>query len=211
LSRFLFLPRAGICHRARNLSGRLLLAAGLMLASASVVSASESVPSLPEPPIGLDAALRQAVQTHPSIRSRVAEVRAAGHDRDAAEWARYPALSADANQTEQGDTQSTARVQLPLWTAGRISGQIELARAGLAAAEFSVIEAEQSILLQTASAYAELLRAQVKLQAATVNLTELERLQALIGRRVGTEISPQADATLASARVQQARTERIQY
>lgn len=181
-----------------------------MLAAAAVVSASESVSSVPEPAIGLDAALRQAVQTHPSIRSRAAEVRAAGHDRDAAEWAPYPAFSADVNQTEEGGSQSTARVQLPLWTAGRISGQIELARAGLTAAEFSVIEAEQTVLLQTATAYADLLRAQAKLQAATINLSELERLQALIGRRVGTEISPQADATLASARVQQARTERIQ-
>ncbi len=159
----------------------------------------------------LEVALRAAVQQHPSIQVRRAELRAAGHDLDAAAWARFPSVSLDSNQGTEGDAQATARIQQPLWTGGRISGQIDSASADVDAARASVIEAEQSILLETVSAFSNVQRASGQLAAAAANVAEHQRLFELIKRRAGTEVSPMADTTLASARLQQARTDQIQF
>lgn len=161
-------------------------------------------------PLSLDEALAKVVRTHPEVAQRESDVRAAASDQASARWQRFPTLSAESAQLEAGGVQTTLRVQQPLWTGGRITAQIEAADRAQTAAVEAVAVTRQDLQLQTVMAFAEQWRAEMRQRAARANVSEHERLYEMIQRRVASEVSPRSDATLAAARLQQARTELIQ-
>lgn len=163
------------------------------------------------PMITLEYALIAAVNTHPTIKSKLGELKAAVSDVEGAEWTRYPTLSVGTYRTDAGISQTSLKVEQPLWSGGRITGQIEAARSIATEADVTVTEAQQTILIQTAAAYTELVRASEKLRVAEQNVAEHKRLFEMIERRVETKVSPTSDVTLAMARLQAARNEAIQY
>lgn len=197
---------------------RCLWAGCLVLLSQQAALASEPAPrhkvvSLQEISArpALEQLLRRAVLTHPSILAQRGQKRVAEADYETAQWARYPSLVAEASQGGQTGQGTLARITQPLWTGGRITGQIDSAQAGIVIASATVAETEQTVLQETAQAYAELLRARARLKAARDNVAEHERLYQMILRRARTEVSPQSDVTLASGRLQQALSEQIQF
>ena len=158
-----------------------LWAGCLVLLSQQAVLASEPAPRsslVTVKEIGarptLDQLLRQAVLTHPSILAQRGQKRVAEADYETAQWARYPTLVVEASQGGQSGQGTLARITQPLWTGGRITGQIDSAQAGIVIAQASVAETEQTVLQDTAQAYAELLRARARLQAARDNVAEQE-------------------------------------
>ena len=161
--------------------------------------------------LSLTTALRSAVTTYPSITAQRGQKRVAEADFETAKWGRFPTLTAEATRSEFGSSQTVARLQQPLWTGGRLTGQIRNTEAGVQAADASIAETEQSIMLETVAAYFEMLRAAARLKAADENVAEHQRLHQLITRRARTEVSPESDVTLATARLQTAISERIQF
>lgn len=151
----------------------------------------------------------EAAERHPSVLQARRQAQAAGFDVESAQWGRFPSVSSQL-RSDSNLTQSLAKVEQPLWTGGKLTSRIELSEANLRAAEAGIREAEFTALSQVATAFFEALRLEQRLQNATLNVTEHERLVALIKRRSEAEISPPADTTLAQARLQQAVSERIQ-
>lgn len=192
-ARDVWLPRAQAC----------LLA--LLLASVASARAAEVPLGMP-----LSQAFMLALQSHPSIAARVGDKDAAGHRLDAAEWLRYPTLSAQRSEDREGRGSVTTRIELPLWTGGQISGQIDGARASLDAAGWAVIQAQQEILIKVATGYSELGRVAARQAVARANVAEHDRLVALIERRVASQINAPSDAIQARARLAQARAELVQ-
>lgn len=154
--------------------------------------------------------LQAAAGQNPQVTAKKLQRQAALLDLEAAEWARYPSLSAEVRTERQSGAQSQARIEQPVWTAGRLTSQIERAKSQAEVANWSALELQQEILAQTVGAFFDTLRLQDRLQTADENVSEHERLLQLIERRAGTEISPQADVVLAQARLQQAITDRLQ-
>ncbi len=154
--------------------------------------------------------LTEAQFNHPSVKLRRSETRAAVAELQTAHWGRYPALSAEL-QAGKGADEAIARLQQPLWTGGRLTGQIKRAEANLGAAEAKVEQARQAILLEAGQVFFEHLRLKARLLAAQANVAEHRRLQEVIERRVQAEVSPATDATQARARLQQAISERLQF
>lgn len=153
--------------------------------------------------------LEEAAQKHPTVMQARRQAQAAGFDVESAQWGRFPTVSSQL-RSDSNLTQSLAKVEQPLWTGGKLTSRIELSEANLRAAEAGIREAEFTALSQVATAFFEALRLEQRLQYATLNVAEHERLVALIKRRTEAEISPPADTTLAQARLQQAISERIQ-
>jgi adhesin transport system outer membrane protein len=147
---------------------------------------------------------------HPSILQARSQAQSAGFELDAAKWGKFPTVSSEV-RSDSAYAQSIAKVEQPLWAGGRIEGRIELGEANLRVAEAGIRDAELNALTQVGSAFFEWLRLHSRLQTALQNVQEHQRLAQLIGRRVESEISPPADATLAEARLQQAITERLQF
>lgn len=156
----------------------------------------------------IDRVLREALTTNPNVKAARGGVQAAGHELDGAKWARFPTLSTEV-QTQTGSPQTTARVEQPLWTGGRITGQINAADAKKVIAEADLSKAEMDVLQQTANAFFEVIRHEARLRIATDNENEHERLLNAIRRRVEAEVSPQTDETQAAARKYQATNERL--
>lgn len=158
----------------------------------------------------LSAVLQEARRSHPSVRLRQSELQVATTELQTARWGRYPSLSTEIIAAKGAD-QSLARVQQPLWTGGRLTGQIALAEANVSASEATVTEAQQAIVLEAGQAFFESLRFAARLEAAQANELEHQRLLDVIERRVKAEVSPSTDATQARARLQQAIAERLQF
>ncbi|GAB2605616.1 TolC family protein [Nitrincola alkalisediminis] len=150
--------------------------------------------------------MREALSQHPNIRVSQAELQAAQDDREAAEWGRFPSVGLD-SQWRSGGLQSTARIEQPLWTGGRIQGNIDFSEARENDARAGVMETQLKLLEDTASAFFEILRLQSRIAIAKENERELETLLGTIERRVRAEINPVADQTLASSRLYQAQAD----
>ena len=165
------------------------------------------------PAFAADFTLKQLLEIgadrHPSVLQARNQAQAAGFDVESAQWGRFPTVSTQL-RSDTNLSQSLAKVEQPLWTGGKLSSRIGLSEANLRAAEAGIREAEFNALTQVATAFFEALRLERRLQSATLNVSEHERLVGLIQRRTEAQISPPADTTLAQARLQQAISERIQ-
>ena len=155
--------------------------------------------------------MREALVNHPNIRAGQNLSMAATSDLEGAKWGRFPTVSAQYQAIDTGLNNTQLRVEQPLWTGGRITGQIDRAQAGLSAANATLIETEQRVLQETAFSVFEIMRAKAKLDVAIDNVRAHETLVESIKRRVKSEISPMADLTQASTRLRQANAERIQF
>jgi adhesin transport system outer membrane protein len=155
-------------------------------------------------------ALSLASSHHPSVKAKQAEVQAAQADLETAKWSRYPTVSTEATASS-GRPQAALLVQQPLWAGGKIDAQNRLAQAQLTLAEAGLQETRTSLMQLVAQQFFEVLRWQQRLNVARQTEDEHRKLLALIQRRVLAEISPLNDQVLASARFQQAVSERIQF
>jgi outer membrane protein, adhesin transport system len=164
----------------------------------------------------LQSILEQAVQTHPSIKVKLAEQSGSQANVDAAKWQYYPTPSLT---TERGNQDSyrdntyvrstTLRLQQSLWAGGRIDAGVDSARMKSLAAQWSVAEAQLNVALQTLSAWQNLLTAWGRKEAAQMALQRLERLNDMLQRRVQNQVSPQIDAELMYARLVQAKSDSL--
>lgn len=161
-------------------------------------------------PVSLSRLLEATVSVHPSVRAKQGELQAAGFDLDGANWGWFPTVSSEV-QADDGSRAAAVQVQQPLWTGGRIPGQIDLATANREAASAAVIEAEQQVMLSVGTSFYEFLRQQTRIEIARSNEVEHTKLLEMIRRRVRAEVSPRSDETLAAARYQQALAERLQF
>ncbi|MFY9809964.1 TolC family protein [Aquabacterium sp.] len=181
---------------------RITVAASLMVCGFSnIVSAA---------PLTLTDAFGLVIKNHPVIAAKRDEFQAAQHGVDGAKWQRFPSLSGQSSANNESGSVTTLRLEQPLWTGGRITAAIQSSEAKLAAAAAAVEEAEQSMLLRVATNFLELVRLNARMEAAEENIAEHERLLALIERRSAQGIGSPSEVITAKARLQRARSERLQ-
>jgi adhesin transport system outer membrane protein len=158
----------------------------------------------------LSEALSLAATQHPSVKAKQAEQQAALGDLETAKWSRFPTVSTEAT-TSGGRPQGALLVQQPLWAGGKIEAQNRLAQAQLTLAEAGLQEIRVNLMQQTGQQFFEVLRWRQRLEIARKTEDEHRKMFELIQRRVVAEISPLADQVLATARLQQSVSERIQF
>jgi adhesin transport system outer membrane protein len=176
----------------------------LKLTSAAVLLTCLGKTALSMP---LEQALRQAMTQHPSVQSRQKELEATKHRVEGAERQRLPNLVLQSGQDYLGNRTNTYRVEQNLWTGGRITGEIDAAKASVRSAQSNLQVASHEILARVIQSYTELGRVRARIEVARANVTEHERLADLIARRVGGEVSPTSDGVMGLARLAQARAE----
>lgn len=172
---------------------------------------------LPASGLTLSEALKRAVTDHPSLALKRHAAEALAQDLKASEWQRYPTLTVEGSSRLATTSDTTAasstvvRLDQPLWSAGRISKDIEAAQRRFEASQLAIRETEQDLMLRTISAYCEVWRWTQRVSAARLNAQEHERLYQMIRRRADQEVSSEIDAALAQARWQQAQTEQTSF
>lgn len=163
----------------------------------------------------LDQTLALSVQSHPLILAKKQEFQAAEGDLSAARWALFPNAGFSVRGfRKDGDQealdQEVLSVSQPIWTGGKITGAIGVAKAKRDAAKLAVIETEQAVLVDTARSFIDMHRAKLKVDISLSNVEEHERLYKIIERRVGAATSPQVDLRLANARLAFSKSQLLQ-
>lgn len=169
---------------------------------------------------GLQAALQSALQQHPSVLGKQAQVLAREHAADAARSQRYPSLSLQAaqyggNQRDASgqdvSTPVTLQLRQPLWAFGRIDSSIAHADAQTGVEQADLLRVQRQLLEQTALAYATVLGSRQRLQVVQDNLQAHEQLHEQIQRRSQGQLASDADVRLAATRLVQARSRVDRY
>lgn len=193
----------------KRLTRGLYIAVILLDVSFSAVRA-ESISN--KSPLSLDEALRLSIEFHPLISAKQNEYEAAQGELASARWSAFPNPSFSFrefqnNGSQNARKQETLSISQPLWTGGRLSGGIDLAKARRDASKMAIIEAEQEILGETAKSFLEFHQSQLKLEIFKSNVAEHERLFKMIERRVEASTSPEVDLKLARARLAFSRSQ----
>lgn len=158
----------------------------------------------------LVAAIRLTVKKHPSVISKLEELKSLGFDVDSAEAGRYPSISLQAQEFSSSQSQVVARLQQSLWAGGRIDGNIHLAEVRLKTSQSALLQVRRQLMEETAATYANLLGSKLRLGVAELNVAEHDKLLALITRRQAGSIASGADVRLAQSRLTQALTQKEQ-
>lgn len=190
--------------------GFVLLAALLVVSSGQAADTTVRPPGQPLPMLTLDQALRTVVDSHPTVGLRTAEQTSSEFALDGARWQRWPGVSMSSSRGPLGHNLTELQVEQPLWTGGRISSNIHAAEARVDAARSGVAEGRQLVLEHTVASYAEAMRLQARLAAASAAIADYGKLSDMISRRVASGISPPSDSVTVRARLQQAQGEHLQ-
>ncbi len=154
--------------------------------------------------------IRAAFGHHPSLRVQQGRANASQAEVEAARWQFWPtpsvaienATSSANDISYRGDNLVTnLRLQQPLWTGGRLSGNLARSQARAAMAEADLREVRQQLALRVVQAWSEALVAGLKRKAFEANRTMHERLLRLVESRRSEGISAQADVALARSRL----------
>jgi outer membrane protein, adhesin transport system len=179
------------------------------------ISHAQNIPAKDTLQTNLSQLVERAVTNHPSVQAKLAEVGGSRAGLDLAKWQYYPSLSVQtersANQSNQaiGAGSTTLRLQQNLWTGGRIESGVKNAQFRQQSTENALHETRVNIALRTIEAWQGLLAALGRQQAINKLLTQLDRLNGMMTRRVEQQISPAIDMQLLRARLAQAQSEHL--
>ncbi|MEI6486241.1 MAG: TolC family protein [Sphingomonadales bacterium] len=154
--------------------------------------------------------LRQVEERNPSIASARIEAEAAGVDVRSAKWQRAPNVALEgAYYGVQGRAPNNvtprATVDMPIWSAGRISGVIQRASALRDAAAAGLQEVRQELTLQAIEQYFEYKRLSARIDTIDQELVDLQAMQDAMERRTQQGVSANSDLALARTRTLQVR------
>lgn len=197
-------------QRSSRRGNIFLLLAGAIFLSYWVTS--EALSENASKAISLKQSLRLVLNSHPLITSKKLEYQAARSDLQGARWSMLPNASFNYQGFRDDDNQQpldkeTLTVSQPVWTGGRLSGNISFAQAQRNIAELSIIEAEQRLLNETVTAFIELSLAKKKVAISESNVLEHQRLSDIIKRRFEASTSAEVDLKLAQARLAFSRSQ----
>jgi outer membrane protein, adhesin transport system len=161
-----------------------------------------------KPPAQLEAMMARAVQRYPSVLAAQAEARSAQEGVESAKWQRFPTLSWQTEgNDDSGQAASTLRLQQPLWTAGKITAQIEQAGFSTAAAKAHTLDVQTQTALRVLEAWQNSLNTGGKIHVFDQTLALLTRFEGLMQRRVAAQVSPSIDLEQLNARLLQSRSD----
>jgi adhesin transport system outer membrane protein len=182
----------------------------IALLSLSVSIALQAESPVEAQALSVDQAMQYAIKTHPLILSAEGQYRAAKSELTASRWSRFPTVGASARENSFDQKQDVTTASMPLWMGGRINADIDLAKSNRDGALSGISEAQQSVMLETIGLFFDYFKSEKKLEIASQNIDEHQRLFEIIERRVEAATSPDVDAMLAQARLQSARSAQIQ-
>ncbi|MFN5349607.1 MAG: TolC family protein, partial [Betaproteobacteria bacterium] len=166
--------------------------------------------------LSLDEMVSSAITVNPNIQAARSTRLGAENAIDVARWQRYPSLSLLAENRVSGSgnysfsgTQisRTARLELPIWNAGRISAEIDVAKLKSISAQWAIEEAKDQVANKTAQAWRNLIAAYGALTVDKNTLAQLNDFESKIQRRTDAGVSAQVDREAVLARRLQVLTE----
>lgn len=156
---------------------------------------------------GLPSLINEALVQHPALRSQASMQDAAKAAVEGAKWEYWPTPSMTLERANTNDSAyrgdsavTTFRLQQPLWTGGRLNGNLSKAEAQAIVAQADLEGVRQQLALRVVQSWSDIVAAQGKVLAYEQSLDVHARLLALVERRTREGASAQADIDLARSR-----------
>lgn len=185
------------------MGGKIVLAIALVPILAGASNADVS-------PLPWEAAVREAVQWHPSITESVGRLQARVEEVDAAKAGYKPQISGGIGSSYDNITQSRWRPRASLSASqmlfdfGKVSSSVAAAEAGTRIGRADLLLAVDSLIRDTSYAVIEIQRDMILRQVALDQLASIQSINELVHHRYRLGASTKSDALQAQARVQAA-------
>jgi adhesin transport system outer membrane protein len=155
---------------------------------------------------GLDQLVAMAIQSHPGVAARRAELGAARSEVEAARWQYFPTPSVQARDyNNNGGTATVLALQQPLWAGGRLDAGLDAADARARSADISITEAQYNLALRVTSAWQSWMQARGRINALTKSVGLLDSYSNSVRRRIAGGVSAEVDHELVVARLTQSQ------
>lgn len=168
------------------------------------IQAKEPHPATPEPHRTL---LADLLARHPAVLAALGQLASAKHETDGAQYQFLPTPSIGFESNTQSNNgladsrTSFARLQQPLWTGGRLTAQLDRARAQEEEANFTVAEQRLSLAARWLQLWAEIQAAELKLQAFKESEALHIKYVRQVDRRAQEGHAPRSDVQLSLSRL----------
>lgn len=155
------------------------------------------------PRLRLEDLIGLAIQAHPEVVAKRADLDAARAGQDAARWQYYPTPSLEARRLKKGEHVTVAAVQQPLWSGGRLEAGLEAANSRLRSADVAISEAQYVLALRLTGYWQSWLQARGRAEALAGGVALLEVYAESVRQRIKGGISPEVDRELVQSRLAQ--------
>ncbi|MBB5707655.1 adhesin transport system outer membrane protein [Sphingopyxis panaciterrulae] len=185
------------------MGGKLILAIGLL----SILSGASTPDTSP---LLWEAAVREAVQWHPSVTESVGRLQARAEEIDIAKAGYKPQISGGIGSSYDNVTQSRWRPRANLSASqmlfdfGKVASSVAAAEAGTRIGRAELLLAVDSLIRDTSYAVIEIQRDMALRQVALDQLASIQSINELVHHRYRLGASTKSDALQAQARVQAA-------
>ena len=182
---------------------------GTSTVSTSTVKGNSLFPTTPEKALKL--LIGGAIQKHPSMSYQKSLVRGAEAAAKRALWQFGPSVSASVEQEvyssstpvgPENDQILILSIQQPLWTWGRLSGQLSRANVDVSLRQLELELAREELALRVLNGWSDVMKAQKVLAAYADSRASHAQLLKTVERRVKEGASTPADKELAHARLE---------
>lgn len=146
--------------------------------------------------------VEKAIDKHPLVLSAKSEAKATDEGITAARLGRFPEISFDSN-VGTSDPVATLTVQQPLWTGGRLDAVVDQATYDTYAARANVERQRYIVATRALEAWQSFVIAANQKQVYANTLNELNRFEAMMSRRVASQVSARIDLDLVVNRILQ--------
>jgi adhesin transport system outer membrane protein len=151
--------------------------------------------------------LAELLTRHPGVLAAMGQLASAQYDTEGAKWQFLPTASFGVEKTPPSasgltDSRTTyARLQQPLWTGGRLTAQLDKARALEALAHLTVSEQRLTLAARWLQLWSEVQAAELKAQALTESEAQHLKYVRQVQNRAREGHAPRSDVQLSISRL----------
>lgn len=155
----------------------------------------------------IDELINFTINSHPSIKASKQALIASKAGVKSAMWNYFPTPKISAQQTKDNVNGITLSLEQPLWTGGKLSSAMDMAKANRTDSEAALEENAYNLVESLLNALRTHITAQGNLDALYEGQKQLLILEGMLSRRIAAGVSAKADMDLLKARLYQMETD----
>lgn len=146
--------------------------------------------------------VKNGLEKHPSISMMNEAIKVANSTVDSAKWGFFPTPSIDVAQ-KGSITQTTARLDQPIWTGGKLTSAYDKALAKKDEMQVSLEESKYELIDSFINVLQSYLVAKAQIDALTNGKNDLLKFVSMLERRIEAGASSESDMSLLKSRISQ--------